>query len=131
MDTHSIHFFALDENIPYNRRSFSRYYSCMAPYAPSTYSTCLISLARVISILLKKKKSLPFWRKLIALLFFYHALLTYVFVSLYVSFHFFFFIQISRASKNFTKRYYIYIIFDRSRYDRTSSIIDQLISLED
>lgn len=39
----------------------------------------------------KKKKSLPFWRKLIALLFFYHALLTYVFVSLYVSFHFFFF----------------------------------------
>lgn len=79
----------------------------------------------------KKKKSLPFWRKLIALLFFYHALLTYVFVSLYVSFHFFFFIQISRASKNFTKRYYIYIIFDRSRYDRTSSIIDQLISLED
>lgn len=44
---------------------------------------------------------------------------------------FFFFIQISRASKNFTKRYYIYIIFDRSRYDRTSSIIDQLISLED
>ena len=91
MDTHFIHFFALDENIPYNRRSFSRYYSCMAPYAPSTYSTCLISLARVISILLKKKKSLPFWRKLIALLFFYHALLTYVFVSLYVSFHFFFF----------------------------------------
>lgn len=59
MDTHSIHFFALDENIPYNRRSFSRYYSCMAPYAPSTYSTCLISLARVISILLKKKKKSP------------------------------------------------------------------------
>lgn len=109
MDTHSIHFFALDENIPYNRRSFSRYYSCMAPYAPSTYSTCLISLARVISILLKKKKKSPLLaqinRPTILL-----SCTSNVRICLSVCLlSFFFFIQISRASKDFTKRYYIYI----------------------
>lgn len=70
-----------------------------------------------------KKKNLPFWRKLIALLFL--SCTSNVRICLSVRLLLFFNTNIA-CIKGFYKTYfiYIYIISDRSRYDRISSIID-------